>query len=132
MQEPVAEVKNGHSELAQALMLFIPTAFDLIATVLMNVGLLSGAARAIVNLLLGSGTSLPLIRSLPPSAWITAPQTVLPLPLACSDGIRVPDDAWCRDAVCGTFCGHLPAAQVGQRTCSRAYMFVLQCRCFDA
>lgn len=31
-----------HSELAQALMLFIPTAFDLIATVLMNVGLLSG------------------------------------------------------------------------------------------
>lgn len=32
-----------HSELAQALMLFIPTAFDLIATVLMNVGLLSGA-----------------------------------------------------------------------------------------
>ncbi len=65
MQEPVAEVKNGHSELAQALMLFIPTAFDLIATVLMNVGLLSGAARAIVNLLLG-WTSLPLICPLPP------------------------------------------------------------------
>ncbi|KAL4445807.1 hypothetical protein ABPG77_009006 [Micractinium sp. CCAP 211/92] len=42
--EPVAEVKNGHSELAQALMLFIPTAFDLIATVLMNVGLLSVTA----------------------------------------------------------------------------------------
>lgn len=35
---------NGHSELAQALMLFIPTAFDLIATVLMNVGLLSVTA----------------------------------------------------------------------------------------
>jgi hypothetical protein len=33
---------NKHSELQQALMLFIPTAFDLIATVLMNVGLLSG------------------------------------------------------------------------------------------
>ncbi|KAI3438585.1 hypothetical protein D9Q98_001009 [Chlorella vulgaris] len=33
-----------HSELAQALMLFIPTAFDLIATVLMNVGLLSVTA----------------------------------------------------------------------------------------
>ncbi|KAL4425802.1 hypothetical protein ABPG75_009818 [Micractinium tetrahymenae] len=42
--EPAAEPKNGHSELAQALMLFIPTAFDLIATVLMNVGLLSVTA----------------------------------------------------------------------------------------
>lgn len=39
----IAGAKGGHSELAQALMLFIPTAFDLVATVLMNVGLLSGA-----------------------------------------------------------------------------------------
>lgn len=38
LQAPGAQ----HSELAQALMLLIPTAFDLIATVLMNVGLLSG------------------------------------------------------------------------------------------
>lgn len=57
MQEPAVEAKNGHSELAQALMLFIPTAFDLIATVLMNVGLLSGAAGASIDLLLGSGSS---------------------------------------------------------------------------
>ncbi|PRW59396.1 Solute carrier family 35 member F6 isoform B [Chlorella sorokiniana] len=39
-----APVGPKHSELAQALMLFIPTAFDLIATVLMNVGLLSVTA----------------------------------------------------------------------------------------
>ena len=39
---PAGAGGEGHSELAQALMLFIPTAFDLIATVLMNVGLLSG------------------------------------------------------------------------------------------
>lgn len=38
--------ERAHSELAQALMLFIPTAFDLVATVLMNVGLLSGAPQA--------------------------------------------------------------------------------------
>ncbi|EFN57441.1 hypothetical protein CHLNCDRAFT_142917 [Chlorella variabilis] len=40
LQAPGAQ----HSELAQALMLLIPTAFDLIATVLMNVGLLSVTA----------------------------------------------------------------------------------------
>ena len=39
---PAGAAGGGHSELAQALMLFIPTSFDLIATVLMNVGLLSG------------------------------------------------------------------------------------------
>jgi hypothetical protein len=42
---PAGAGGEGHSELAQALMLFIPTAFDLIATVLMNVGLLSGGHR---------------------------------------------------------------------------------------
>ncbi|PSC76686.1 Solute carrier family 35 member F6 [Micractinium conductrix] len=42
---PAAEPAGPrHGELAQALMLFIPTAFDLVATVLMNVGLLSVTA----------------------------------------------------------------------------------------
>lgn len=55
---PAGAGGEGHSELAQALMLCIPTAFDLIATVLMNVGLLSGG-RASGGLKLAFGAALP-------------------------------------------------------------------------
>ncbi len=43
--DPALQEKKGTSELRTILLLGIPTAFDLTATVLMNIGLLSVTAR---------------------------------------------------------------------------------------
>jgi len=105
-QEPAP--KSGHSELAQAAMLFIPTAFDLIATVLMNVGLLSGAQ--------GLGSWQQFHVSWARHGWPSSPHCqqstaytathayafahlIVPIHLSpmlmCSDCLCLPDDAWC-------------------------------------
>lgn len=80
-----------HSELAQALMLFIPTAFDLIATVLMNVGLLSGALG-------GAGPSPGLEAAQVVPDAVCAPQMLASHPHAATARPRLHPPSTCAHA----------------------------------